>query len=45
MIPILLTIGPLPWIGAIHIYSYGMMLALGFIAGNFVVAENPSGRT
>ena len=39
MIPILVTIGPFPWIGAIHVYSYGMMMALGFIAANFVVME------
>jgi phosphatidylglycerol---prolipoprotein diacylglyceryl transferase len=39
VVPILVTIGPFPWIGAIHVYSYGMMIALGFIAANFVVIE------
>ena len=32
-----MTIGPLPWIGTIHLYIYGMMMAFGFMAANFVV--------
>jgi hypothetical protein len=27
VIPVLMTIGPLPWIGIVHLYSYGMMMA------------------
>lgn len=39
MIPVLITIGTLPWIGIVHLYSYGVMMALGFIAGNIVVTR------
>ncbi len=34
MIPVLFTIGPLT------IYSYGLMMALGFLAGDFVIARD-----
>jgi phosphatidylglycerol:prolipoprotein diacylglycerol transferase len=34
-----LTIKPIPWIGAIHVYSFGLMMALGFLAANAVVAR------
>jgi prolipoprotein diacylglyceryltransferase len=38
VIPVFMSIG-LPWIGAIHLYSYGMLMAFGFIAANFVVEQ------
>ena len=48
MIPILLRLGPFHLFGhplTLTIYSYGLMMALGFIAADLVIAADCPSRT
>ncbi len=37
--PILFKIGPLPFIGTVNVYSYGLMMGIGFLVANYVAVK------
>ncbi len=39
MCPILFKIGPLPLIGTVNVYSYGLMMGIGFLVANYVAVK------